>query len=110
MNRLYIKVRVSRHAQYRGISGKALQLSKTITVEGYMQSPITNNPTNQAPKDLQQYNQKPLAETSCFWHVYNSCGHKFMSVAFAFGLGTTHPCAIAVHMEPFSTSALKDLT
>jgi hypothetical protein len=31
-------------------------------------------------------------------------------MAFAFGLGTTHPCAIAVHMEPFSTSALKDLT
>jgi hypothetical protein len=30
--------------------------------------------------------------------------------AFAFGLGSTDPHATAVHVEPFSTSVLKDLT
>ena len=29
---------------------------------------------------------------------------------FPYPLGSTNPCPIAVHMEPFSTSALKDLT
>ena len=32
------------------------------------------------------------------------------SRALAFGLGATHPCPIAVHMEPFSTSVFKDHT
>ena len=35
---------------------------------------------------------------------------KYVGTAFASGLGSTHPCASTVHMEPFSTSALKDLT
>jgi hypothetical protein len=30
--------------------------------------------------------------------------------AFAFGLGPTDPCSTTVHMEPFSSSVLKDLT
>ncbi len=33
-----------------------------------------------------------------------------LGAAFAYGLGSTHPCTSAVHMEPFSTSALEDLT
>ena len=33
-----------------------------------------------------------------------------LGAAFAYGLGSTHPCTSAVHMEPFSTSVLEDLT
>jgi hypothetical protein len=33
-----------------------------------------------------------------------------LGAAFACGLGSTHPCASAVHMEPFSTSVLEGLT
>lgn len=32
------------------------------------------------------------------------------SRALAYGLGATHPCPIAVHTEPFSTSVFKDYT
>ena len=37
------------------------------------------------------------------------CADRALHTAFAHLLGSTNPCPIAVHMEPFSTSALKDL-
>lgn len=61
-------------------------------------------------RNVQVFNQKVQTSIQVVSPSILVCGLKFMSVAFAFGLGTTHPCAIAVHMEPFSTSALKDLT
>ena len=35
---------------------------------------------------------------------------KHLMIRLRYDLGSTNPCAIAVHMEPYSTSVFKDLT
>jgi hypothetical protein len=84
----------------------------TPTLQVDRQSSIisTSPPVSQGYMLAQSHPSPDIQEPRLLLARNNSCGHKLMSVAFAFGLGTTHPCAIAVHMEPFSTSALKDLT
>ena len=47
----------------------------------------------------------PFAGRNYVWKTINS-----RSRALAFRLGATHPCPIAVHMEPFSTSVFKGYT
>ena len=42
------------------------------------------------------------------WSLINKTTHLLR--AFASGLGATHPCPIAVHKEPFSTSVFKGYT
>jgi hypothetical protein len=62
------------------------------------------------PRNLPQltsfwnFNQIPFRGTFFFTRK------KKRSRAFAFRLGATHPCPIAVHMEPFSTSVFKGYT
>lgn len=63
------------------------------------------------PRNLPQltsfwnFNQIPFRGTS------NSSKRKLLhSRALAFRLGATHPCPIAVHTEPFSTSVFKGYT
>jgi hypothetical protein len=58
----------------------------------------------------------PLKKTS-FWNINQIpfrgtgfCKQNPHSRAFAFHLGATHPCPIAVHTEPFSTSVFKGYT
>ena len=56
---------------------------------------------------LGNFNPIPFrSHASVRTEVYAACFRK----AFAYLLGSTDPCATAVHMEPFSTSVFKHLT